>query len=150
LNELWDNFIGVTYAENIQKQFDSQASVFEKLSLDRLIEEYRRSLSEITDRPARAQVSTFVFQRSALVKAIARVRAQFRCEVPDCATPSFPTISEEPYSEVHHLLRLADGGKDIIENVVCVCANHHRVACREAERGINKLASVGAQLSLIT
>jgi hypothetical protein len=92
-----------TYIEKLQQQFDSEVSIFEKLSLDRLIEEYRRGLSKTADRPARIQVSTFVFQRSALVKAIARVRAQFRCEVPDCATPSFPTISDEPYSEVHHL-----------------------------------------------
>jgi hypothetical protein len=126
LNKLWNNFVNSRYFEEIKHEFDVQVSIFEKLSLTRLIEEYQSDLSKIADRPARYQVSTFVFQRNPLVKAIARVRAGFRCEVPDCVTPSFASISDEPYCEVHHLLRLAGGGKDTIENVVCVCANHHR------------------------
>jgi 5-methylcytosine-specific restriction protein A len=28
--------------------------------------------------------------------------------------------------EVHHLVRLADGGIDDPSNTVCVCPNHHR------------------------
>ena len=126
LNNLWDKFIHVTYKEKIEQQFEANVSILEKLSLDRLLEEYRIELPKIGDRPVKTKVSTFVFQRSALVRAIARVRAEFRCEVPDCESPQFPTISDEPYSEVHHLLRLADGGNDTIDNVVCVCANHHR------------------------
>lgn len=127
LNKLWGKLAEETDTEKIGQRFAAQVSTFEKnFSLDRLMEEYRRGLSKAADKPAKTQVSAFVFQRSALVKAIARVRAKFRCEVPECVTPSFPTFSDEPYSEVHHLLRLADGGKDTIENVVCVCANHHR------------------------
>ncbi len=126
LNRLWGKLVEETDTEKIGQRFAAQVSIFENLSLDRLMREYRRGLPKTSHQPARTQVSTFVFQRSALVKAIARVRAKFRCEMPECVTPSFPTISDEPYSEVHHLLRLADGGKDTIENVVCVCANHHR------------------------
>ena len=32
----------------------------------------------------------------------------------------------EPYLEAHHVIRLADGGKDTIDNVVAICPNCHR------------------------
>jgi 5-methylcytosine-specific restriction protein A len=32
----------------------------------------------------------------------------------------------KPIMEVHHLVRLADGGIDDPSNTVCVCPNHHR------------------------
>jgi hypothetical protein len=147
LHLLWAKFIETTmYKEKIEQTFDSQVSIFEKFSLDRLIEEYRSGLSRSADGPVRTRVSTFVFQRSALVRAIARVRADFRCEIPNCVTPSFPTLADEPYSEVHHLLRLADGGRDTIDNVVCVCANHHRELHVGSQREVltNQLRSVRA------
>jgi hypothetical protein len=40
--------------------------------------------------------------------------------------------NNEPYLEAHHVLRLADGGKDEVTNVIALCANHHR----EAHSGI--------------
>jgi hypothetical protein len=32
------------------------------------------------------------------------VRAGFRCEIPDCPSPSFALMSGEAYCEVHHLV----------------------------------------------
>ena len=32
----------------------------------------------------------------------------------------------EPYLEAHHVKRLADGGRDAIDNVVAICPNCHR------------------------
>jgi hypothetical protein len=78
LNELWSKLIKAAYIEKIQQQFDSQVSIFEKLSLDRLTEEYRRGLSKAADRPARTQVSTFVSRRSALVKASFAARRRWK------------------------------------------------------------------------
>ena len=126
INELWDRFLDQESLERLKFKFDAEADAFEKLPLADLIEQYHRSRMPNSTNPSRSRVTTSVFQRDPLVKAIARVRAGFCCEVPHCPTPSFPSLSDEPYCEVHHLLRLADGGKDAIDNVVCVCANHHR------------------------
>ena len=126
VNELWDRFLDRESLGRLKSDFDAETSALEKLPLLNLIEQYDHSRLPNSSHPSRSQVTTSVFNREPLVKAIARVRAGFRCEVPHCPTPSFPSLSDEPYCEVHHLLRLADGGKDTIDNVVCVCANHHR------------------------
>ena len=31
-----------------------------------------------------------------------------------------------PYSEVHHIEPLSEGGEDVLENVACLCPAHHR------------------------
>ena len=77
-----------------------------------------------------------MFERDPYVRAIALKRANFRCQVPVCNSEPFVTTSGKPYSEVHHLVPLAEGGEDSPENAVCVCPNHHRelhvgVRCKE-------------------
>lgn len=126
LNKLWVEFVDEDNLERSKYRFESEVAVLEKLPLTDLLEKYNRNAVTGLGNPLRIQITTSIFQRDPLVKAISRVRAGFRCEVPHCRTPSFPSFSGEPYCEVHHLLRLADGGKDTIDNVVCVCANHHR------------------------
>lgn len=44
-----------------------------------------------------------------------------------CAAPApFVDDSGEPFLEVHHVRRLADGGPDRVENAVALCPNCHR------------------------
>jgi predicted HNH restriction endonuclease len=31
-----------------------------------------------------------------------------------------------PYTEVHHIEPLSEGGEDVLENVACLCPAHHR------------------------
>jgi 5-methylcytosine-specific restriction endonuclease McrA len=69
-----------------------------------------------------------VFERSALVVAIARLRANYRCELPGCEHPVFVCADGSIYSEVHHIVPLAQGGEDVLSNVACVCPAHHREA----------------------
>ena len=56
-----------------------------------------------------------------MVKRIADGKCQY-------CSDSAPFIDKqgEPYLEAHHVVRLADGGKDAIENVVAICPNCHR------------------------
>lgn len=77
-------------------------------------------------RPSSSTATTTVFDRSALVVAIARKRAGDRCEVPGCTYEPFTTTGGEPYVEVHHIETLADGGPDRLENAACLCPAHHR------------------------
>ena len=71
------------------------------------------------------------FERDSEVVVRAKERAGYRCEVPDCAHPTFETVDGLPYMEVHHIKPLAEGGLDTAENVECICPAHHR----EVHRG---------------
>lgn len=64
------------------------------------------------------------FARSLAVAAYVLQRASGNCEL--CGSGTFITDSGEAYLEVHHVLRLAAGGPDTVENAVAVCANCHR------------------------
>lgn len=66
-----------------------------------------------------------VFQRSVAVAAWVLARAAGRCEL--CRAPApFSTSEGRPFLEVHHLIRLADGGPDTVKNVAALCPNCHR------------------------
>lgn len=69
------------------------------------------------------EVMTFV--RSAQVVAWILQGAGGVCEA--CRSPApFALSSGKPYLEVHHVLGLADGGADVVENAVALCPNCHR------------------------
>lgn len=77
-------------------------------------------------RPPRVIVRATAFIRNADVIVEVLERAQGHCE--ECKEPA-PFISRaknEPYLEVHHKVRLADGGDDTVENAVALCPNCHR------------------------
>lgn len=64
-------------------------------------------------------------------RGIGRILANFygKCQISDCGF-SFPkgeNGKKGPYCEAHHLNKLSDDGKDIPENIIILCANHHRM-----------------------
>lgn len=65
------------------------------------------------------------YQRNPWVAEFALRRAAGHCEL--CNEPApFAKKSGEPYLEVHHIVWLAKGGADTIENTVALCPNCHR------------------------
>ena len=74
------------------------------------------------------------FKRDESVRNYVRNKAQGKCEY--CGQLGFIKVDGKPYVEVHHILSLADRGPDTIENVIALCADHHR----EAHYGKNRLA----------
>ncbi len=70
--------------------------------------------------PNKSQRSIDVFGRCSKVKAWVIKRANGICE---CCKQFAPFVNTEgmPFLEVHHILPLAEGGKDKIENTVAVC-----------------------------
>ena len=65
--------------------------------------------------------------RSAAVRLYALHAAGGSCGL--CLQPApFTTLSGEPFLEVHHLDRLADGGPDHPDHVIALCPNCHRRA----------------------
>jgi hypothetical protein len=92
-------------------------------TLKELMDSYRQSPKTQT-RKQSVQSETFV--RDPKVVAITLLRANWKCEVAECSSPLIEGSDGKPIMEVHHLIRLADGGIDDPSNTVCVCPNHHR------------------------
>jgi 5-methylcytosine-specific restriction protein A len=65
------------------------------------------------------------YPRDAAVVAWVLQEASGLCECCDSSAP-FTKPNGDPYLEVHHLRRLADGGTDTVENAVAICPNCHR------------------------
>ncbi len=93
--------------------------------------------------PAVSVTRTQRFKRDPLVAAYARVRGSFRCELPGCAHSVFEGRDGRPYSEVHHIEPLAEGGVDAPANVASVCPAHHREAHHGRQAGAIRAALAG-------
>ena len=105
---------------------EDEAGRLEELTLEELLAKYAEQNTRKPHRPSRRISSARSYERNPLVIAIARRRASHRCEVPDCNHPAFETTEGLLYTEVHHIVPLAHGGEDTVENVACLCPAHHR------------------------
>jgi 5-methylcytosine-specific restriction endonuclease McrA len=103
-----------------------EAERLEGLTLEQLQSRCAQRETLKLDRPGIRILSAKVFDRDPLIIALAKKRAANKCEVPDCTHPSFETAQGTRYTEVHHIVPLADGGEDRAENVACLCPAHHR------------------------
>ena len=71
------------------------------------------------------EVTTKQRQRNPYVAEYAKRRANGRCQL--CGNPApFADSNGKPYLESHHLVWLANGGTDTIDNTVALCPNCHR------------------------
>lgn len=77
------------------------------------------------DKPEAKKVELTAFVRDPNVKAWVLINAMGVCENCGGKAP-FETSSGIPYLEVHHVKKLADLGRDTIDNAVAVCPNCHR------------------------
>lgn len=68
---------------------------------------------------------TVVYYRDPYLKQMVKRIADGKCQFCGNIAP-FIDKQGEPYLEEHHVKRLADGGKDTIDNVVAICPNCHR------------------------
>jgi 5-methylcytosine-specific restriction enzyme A len=70
-------------------------------------------------------VASQVFDSDEIVAEYAKRRADGICQL--CNRPApFKDRNGEPFLEIHHIVPLAQGGSDIIGNVVALCPNCHR------------------------
>ncbi|MBZ0289222.1 MAG: HNH endonuclease, partial [Anaerolineae bacterium] len=95
-----------------------------KLSLSELRQRALMSSSSKSTVIERKLVSRL---RSQAIKVYAQKRAKGVCEGCGQKAP-FKTSKGEPFLEVHHVNRLADGGPDHPAAVVAICPNCHRRA----------------------
>lgn len=90
---------------------------------------HKERLEELTKsskKPVQVTVQQTVFVRNQLVVAEVLFRAKGHCEKCKKPAPFLRDSDSTPYLEVHHIVRLADGGDDTVENAIALCPNCHR------------------------
>lgn len=76
--------------------------------------------------PEKVERKSTGFIRNPDVIAEVLERANGICEECGNKAPFLKALDGTPYLEVHHKIRLADGGEDTVDNAVAVCPNCHR------------------------
>lgn len=83
-------------------------------------------LKKSNPKPKQIIVQQTIFLRNQNVVAEVLFRANGLCEQCKKAAPFIRQSDGTPYLEVHHKIRLADGGDDTVENAIALCPNCHR------------------------
>jgi 5-methylcytosine-specific restriction protein A len=78
------------------------------------------------DSPDRALSVGYTVVRDDKVRAYVIHRAEGRCE--HCGQEGFLMPSGRHYLEAHHIIALANQGRDTVDNVIALCPAHHREA----------------------
>ena len=76
-------------------------------------------------KPKNKKVTTGVFVRNPYIAELAKRRANGICQLCLSKAP-FQNKLGRPYLETHHIVWLANGGEDSIENTVALCPNCHK------------------------
>ena len=84
------------------------------------------------EEPEQISRTVLTYTRDPAVRAYVLSKAKGRCEY--CGEMGFLKPDGKPYLEAHHLLALSEDGPDTSDNVVALCANHHREAHYGHER----------------
>ncbi len=76
--------------------------------------------------PDRAEKISFFIRRDPEIRKFVVKRSNGRCEF--CGCEGFVLPDGSKYVEAHHVITLAKAGADTVDNVIALCANHHREA----------------------
>lgn len=88
--------------------------------------ERKRRLSTAPRKPKKLTTITIQYSRNPDVSAEVLERANGYCENCRGRAPFLRVSNGTPYLEVHHKVRLADGGDDTVDNAIALCPNCHR------------------------
>lgn len=89
------------------------------------VAELTRKAAAVPTKPKSSTTASVVYARNRYVAELAKRRADGICELCRKRAP-FTNASNEPFLESHHIVWLAHGGPDSIENTVALCPNCHR------------------------
>ena len=92
------------------------------------IESLNKRLAVAPIYPNRVQTISSDFKRNADVIAFVLKRAKGKCELCGSDAPFFKASNGSPYLEVHHWIKLSEGGEDTVENAGALCPNCHKEA----------------------
>lgn len=104
----------------LEVEMDVEEQLANQLSPEKLAQHVANS------QPKKSQkTESVVYYRSPYIKEMVKQFADGKCQMCGEDAP-FYDASQKPYLEEHHVQRLADGGKDSMDNVVAICPNCHR------------------------
>ena len=117
-------------ADAIMENLEREVTKLSDQSLEELLLRYRGKTTGSSEarrnaKPQSKSSSTRVYDRDPLIVAIMKKWADYHCEISGCQHPQFMDRQGRLYCEVHHIIPLADGGDDTLDNVVCLCPAHH-------------------------
>ena len=104
------------------EDFDVQVARARKLPA----EVRRRLLAQAPTQPEVEYRLMKQLKRNPYVVVEVLERAQGTCEGCKFPAPFIRRSNSTPYLEVHHIVKLADGGADTVENAIALCPNCHR------------------------
>lgn len=113
---------GIRTSESVQEDFQKaveKATKTPKAERERLLKSFGKV-------PRTRPVVSLVFERNPYVVVEVLGRANGYCERCKSLAPFKKRKDNTPYLEVHHRVRLADGGEDTVENAIALCPNCHR------------------------
>ena len=99
--------------------FKEEKEKFARKQLESSLEDLENEQKE-----ARKTYISTTTRRNATATAAAKERDGFACQYCGCSN-TFTTADGKPYVEVHHLKYVSEGGSDVLDNLVCLCAHHH-------------------------
>lgn len=108
--------VGTISADALRTGFTSVGSAIDDLDIS----------SFGTEQPGKAKYPATYFLRDEKVRQEALARANGKCEY--CGKAGFRKPDGKFYVEAHHIISLSKQGPDTLENVIALCANHHREA----------------------
>lgn len=123
--------VGVNVSRIIEELISEHEGTFNapKVAFHEQIAALRRSpdlqVPAGVERPEQQRQASTIYSRNPSVVAWVLNNSRGKCEVCHSEAP-FTKVNGDFYLEVHHLLRLADGGSDRITNAVAACPNCHR------------------------
>ena len=117
-------------------------SSFEDVDLNCSEEELRRKAILHSESGILRYHTSSSFVRNRYVSEYAKRRAHGVCQL--CGKPApFKGSNGEPFLETHHVIWLADGGDDSIDNTVALCPNcHKRMHVLNLSEDVEKLLRV--------
>lgn len=102
---------------------EKEAKKARKLSKSELLDKINQNTQYLPDR---IDVTSSKFNRNPYIAEYAKRIANGICQ--DChqSAPFISKLTKKPFLETHHIIPLAEGGEDTIENTIAICPNCHR------------------------
>lgn len=121
--------------EKENNSFESVVEFNERVIEAALLDQNARMQKiELADKkPKCVVVQTVGYTRNQHIVAERLFRANGKCDHCGNTAPFIRKTTRKPYLEVHHIIPLAEGGYDELENTMALCPNCHR----EAHLGID-------------
>jgi 5-methylcytosine-specific restriction enzyme A len=110
---------------NLNQLINEETAAFKEASQD-TSEARKKRIKSARTKPERLKVFTYTYRRNPDIVVEALLRAGGTCEYCKNKAPFNRASDGSPYLEVHHIVSLADGGEDTLENVLALCPNCHR------------------------